>query len=241
MKYTFKPSIGMTLATLIVMAIFIKFGLWQYNKAAAKQALQKQLEISLQQPATGLPATPNDIETLRYKRVKFSGVYVPRYQVLLDNQVENTVVGYHVITPLALSGTQQVILVNRGWVAAVSNLQAPDIVTPTGEQQIEGDIAIPLAKFFTLEAPPPASNTWQPVWQNIDMKRYAKIVPFEIKPYIVRLNKTSVAGGYSRNWSSPGDRVATHLGYAYQWFGFALTLFFIYLVLNIKKVKKVIL
>ncbi|MGQ0442946.1 MAG: SURF1 family cytochrome oxidase biogenesis protein, partial [Methylophilaceae bacterium] len=96
----------------------------------------------------------------------------------------------------------------------------------------------PLANYFTLESAPPTDGKWQQVWQHIDMQRYIKSVPFELKPYIVRLDAKSPVGGFSRNWPAPGNRVITHLGYAYQWFGFALTLFVIYIVLNFKKVKR---
>ena len=178
-----------------------------------------------------------DIEDWRYRRVRFTGTYEPRYQVLLDNQVNNTVVGYHVLTPVRLEGGKQYVLVNRGWVAGNLNRQLPEINTPKGLQKIEGDIFIPLAHFFTLESAPSTDAKWQQLWQHMDMQHYMKSVPFALKPYIVRLDAQSVAGGFSRNWPRPGDRITMHLGYAYQWFGFALTLFVIYIVLNIKKVR----
>jgi len=49
------------------------------------------------------------------------------------------------------------------------------------------------------------------------------------------LSKTE---GFVRNWPPPGERITMHLGYAYQWFGFALTLLVIYIVLNVKKVER---
>jgi surfeit locus 1 family protein len=248
-KYTFRPSVLMTLATIIVMALCIKAGLWQYNKAQAKLMLQTQLNAHLTEPAVALTdaqmagkiASSAD---LRYQRVKFVGVYDTRYQVLLDNQVENTVAGYHVLTPMQVQGSKLYVLVNRGWVAGVPdqvgvNRQLPAIDTPQGSQTIEGDIAIPAAKFFSLEAPA-AGGKWPPnlqnqVWQHLDMKRYAKSVPFGLQPFLIRLDAKNSAGGFVRNWPPPGENISMHLGYAYQWFGFALTLLVIYIVLNLKK------
>jgi len=227
----------MTLATLIVMGICIKLGFWQYNKAEAKTALQAQLEKSLKETPIALPQTIIDTETWRYRRVKFAGTYEPRYQLLLDNQVENTVVGYHVFTPVKLEGGDQYVLINRGWVAGSLDRKVPVITTPQGHQEFEGDIAFPPAKFFTLEPSQPTDGKWQQVWQNMDMRRYAESVPFAILPFVVRLDSSSEAGGFVRNWPLPGMRITTHLGYAYQWFGFALTLFVIYIVLNVKKVE----
>lgn len=242
----------MTLATLATMALCIKAGLWQYNKAESKQALQTQLNARLAEPPTKLTDLQSsdkliagkiaDSENLRYKRLKFAGTYDTRFQVLLDNQVENTVVGYHVLTPMQVEGSQFYVLVNRGWVKGSLDRKPPVVTAPQGRQEIEGDIGLPAKKFFTLEAPPDKDGKWQPilpnqVWQHLDLQRYIQSVPFAMQPFVLRLDAKSKAGGFVRNWPAPGERVNMHLGYAYQWFGFALTLLVIYIVLNVKKVR----
>lgn len=241
MKYTFRPNIWLTLATVLMLGICIKLGMWQYNKADARRTLQKQLNASLNEPVIALPDKIEGLENWRYKRVKFTGKYDTRYQLLLDNQVQNTVAGYHVLTPMQVDGSNTYVLVNRGWVArTAANVgeapKPPVIDTPHGSQQIEGDIGLPASKFFTMDTPPTTASAWQPVWQNLDMARYAKSVPFAVQPFVVRLDPKN-NGGFVRNWPPPGERVTMHLGYAYQWFGFALTLLVIYIVLNVKKVE----
>ena len=245
MNYTFRPNIWMTLATLATMALCIKAGLWQYNKALHKQSLQTQLNARLAEPPTALAdnlladkliaGKILDLENLRYRRVKFIGIYDTRFQVLLDNQVENTVAGYHVLTPMQVEGSQVYVLVNRGWIKGSPDRKPPVVIAPQGRQEIQGDIGLPAKKFFTLEAPPATDSNWQQVWQHLDMQRYIKSVPFAAQPFVVRLDAKSKAGGFVRNWPAPGNRVNMHLGYAYQWFGFALTLLVIYIVLNVKQ------
>jgi surfeit locus 1 family protein len=237
-KYTFRPNLLMTLLALIAIAICLKAGSWQFNKAQSKQVLQTQLNARLAEPPVALPEKLADLETWRYKRVKFAGVYDTRHQVLLDNQVENTKVGYHVLTPMLVEGSQLRVLVNRGWIAGAKDRTVPTVITPQGLQEIEGDVGLPAAKFFTLEAPPATDGKWEVVWQHLDMARYAKSVPYAVQPFVVRLNSQSEAGGFVRNWPAPGEKITMHLGYAYQWFGFALTLLVIYIVLNIKKVER---
>jgi surfeit locus 1 family protein len=237
MKYTFRPNIWMTLATLAVMMLCIKAGLWQFNKAESKQALQTLLNARLTELPVGLPHKITDLEQWRYRRVKFAGVYDTRYQVLLDNQVENIVVGYHVLTPMQVEGSSHYVLVNRGWIPITGNRKVPVVTASQGRQEIEGEIALPSNRFFSLEALPATDGKWQQVWQNLDMARYTKSVPFAVQPFLVRLDAKSKADGFVRNWPPPGERVSMHLGYAYQWFGFALTLLVIYIVLNVKKVR----
>lgn len=237
-RYRFKPKLGMTIATVVVMAICIQLGFWQYNKAQQKIALQQQIEQGLAVQPVRLPEVVDDVESWRYKRVQFEGEYIPKYQILLDNRVNDNVVGYHVLTPMKVDGSQAYVLVNRGWISGSLNREVPVVETPVGKQTLQGDIDFPLKKVFTLEAPAVKNDTWQSVWQHMNMQRYKDAVPFEVKPYIVRLEAGSEGGGFRRNWPIPKDRITVHLGYAYQWFGFALTLFVIYIVLNLKSVYK---
>lgn len=239
MRYTFRPNVWMTLLTILMLILCVKLGLWQLHKAAIKQALQVQLNSRQDEPAVALPDKIVTLENWRYKRVKFSGYYDTRYQLLLDNQVENTVAGYHVLTPMQVQGSKLYVLVNRGWIPRANAkvgavIATPVVETPQGLQQLEGDIGLPAAKFFTLEAPALKGEKWQIVWQNLDMARYTKSVPFAVQPFVVRLDPTNKSGGFVRKWPPPGERVSMHLGYAYQWFGFALTLFVIFIVLNVK-------
>jgi len=234
----------MTIATVVMLSICVKLGMWQYNKADTRRTLQAQLSARLSEPAVALSAKMRDqkkerLESWRYMRVKFDGVYDTHHQILLDNQVQNTVAGYHILTPMQVDGSNTYVLVNRGWVArAAANVgeipKLPSIETPRGKQEVEGDIILPAASYFTMDTPD-IVGAWQPVWQNLDMDRYTKSVPFAVQPFVVRLDAKSHAGGFVRNWPPPGERVSMHLGYAYQWFGFALTLLVIYIVLNVKR------
>lgn len=235
MSYRFRPRLVPTLATLLVAAVCIKLGLWQQHKAALKQSLQTQFEQRLRETPASLPQEITDAQTWRYRRVKLNGSYEPAHQVLLDNQVHDDVAGFHVITPLAVAGSTRRVLVDRGWIAAPADRRMlPDISTPGGTQYIEGYLWLP-GKFFALEAPPATGGPWQTVWQNMDMARYAKSVPFAVLPLVVRLDPQSTAGGFVREWPMPAERIEMHIGYAYQWFGFAFTLMVIYFVVNIKK------
>jgi surfeit locus 1 family protein len=227
----------MTVVMLIMFSLCIKLGFWQHDKAQQKLLLQAQLDRGISEVPVELPGKIADPEAWRYRRVKFAGTYEARYQVLLDNQIENTVAGYHVLTPMKVEGSDLHVLVNRGWIPGPRDRTVPVVEVPQGRQEVTGDIVFPPEKYFTLEAPE-NKESWQVVWQNLDMQRYMKLVPFKVPPYVVRLEPKSGEGVFVRNWPVPGERIATHLGYAYQWFGFALTLLVIYIVLNIKKVER---
>lgn len=234
----FKPTWVGTLVTICCIPLFIKLGLWQYSKAEQKIALQAQYDAGSSHQAEEIPADLGNLEMLRYKQVEVSGQYLKQYQILLDNQVEGETAGYHVITPLKIDGKDELVLVDRGWIPASDNhADMPQVEVPEGVQKVLGQVWVPSKKFYTLSPQQAPQGQWQALWQNMDMDAYAKAVPIKVLPVVIRMSPDN-QGGFVRNWIRPDDRIATHLGYAYQWFGFAFAAFAIYLFVGFRRGNK---
>lgn len=234
--YIFSLSWLGLLVLIICVPLFIKLGLWQYNKAELKKEIQSSYDASLDSEALSLPNKLEDLDAWRYKKIKVKGRYETKYQILLDNQVENDRAGFHVLTPLKLEGRSDYVLINRGWVAGgAAHSDVPEISTPSGTVEIVGLVWIPSKNIFTLESHV-EKKSWNDVWQHMDMDRYQNSVPIHVLPIVVKLDAKSNAGGFVRNWQLPASRIATNMGYAYQWFGFAIASILIFLYTSIKKV-----
>lgn len=234
-SYSFKPSWFGFLVVLVCVPTFIKLGLWQYDKARMKQQIQFAYAAAQQQAVPNLPEQIDDVTSWKHKKVKVAGHYETQYQILLDNQVEQSRGGFHVITPLKIDGRNDYILINRGWVAGnPTHAELPQISTATDPVTLTGLVWVPSQKIFSLEQPT-SSASWQPVWQHMDMQRYQKSVPITVLPFILKLDPASEGGGFVRHWELPAERIATHIGYAYQWFGFAIASVLIFLYTSIKK------
>lgn len=236
----FRPSWLGTLIVAICIPLFIKLGLWQYHKAMLKQEIQAKY-AQQGQALPNLSNHLNDLTQLKYRQVIVHGNFETQYQFLLDNQVENGRAGFHVITPFKIEHTSQYVLVNRGWIAGFAeHAKVPEVQTPAQRLDIIGIVWPASDKVFTLESPEQsraAKATWERVWQNLDIKKFRANSPLPILPVIVKMDPSSPAGGFVRNWQVPSERIVTHLGYAYQWFGFALSAFLIYLYLSIRKLE----
>ncbi len=235
----FKPSLLGTLLTIVCIPVFIKLGYWQYDKAALKQKIQANFTKINPNKLPNLKDYLLNSENLEFKKIEVSGEYETAYQILIDNKVENSMAGYHVITPLKIQDSDTYVLVNRGWIQGHENrADLPVFSTPTGSINVQGMAWLPTKKIFTLEenTQTAAKNPqWQLVWQNLDMQKYVKSAPIKILPIIIKLDSNSPAGGFVRHWEMSADRIMTHLGYAYQWFGFAFAALMIYLYSSIKK------
>lgn len=235
-NYSFKPKLIPTLATLLLLPLMVSLGQWQANKADKKQAMQELYEQRGSSSLIQVGSEPIELESIKFSRVITRGYYEPAYQILLDNQIFKSQAGYHVITPLHITGSDMRILVNRGWVPMGADRNIlPVIETPQAEVEVTGYAHDPSGKYLELAHPDTANNSWQMVWQNFDIKRYTGSVPFSIHPVSILLDPTSMAGGYARDWPKPDARIEVNRGYAVQWYLMSIALVIIYLVTNIKK------
>ncbi|HEX5803074.1 MAG TPA: hypothetical protein VFY24_08610, partial [Azospira sp.] len=52
--------------------------------------------------------------------------------------------------------------------------------------------------------------------------RYRQAVDFPLQPIVLQLDPASAGGGgFVRDWPRPDERIERHVGYAWQWYGFA--------------------
>lgn len=204
----------------ILVPVFVSLGLWQWNKAAAKEARQVLLDQRGGEAPVRLSGTPVAAESLRFRRITVRGTYEPQYQILVDNRVHQERAGYHVVTPLRIEGSEMRVLVNRGWISAEGTRALPQFDTPSQTVALLATAVVPGTRFFTLAAEP-AGPGWQPRWQNLDLARYRQAVPFPLQPVVLELDPNSAGGGFVREWPRPDEHIERHVGYAWQWFGFA--------------------
>ena len=250
MGWVITPSLVGVVSIAVCIPLFIKLGLWQYNKAQQQILVQAAYKQSVENSAIDLPLNLASYDALKYKKVKVSGHYETKFQILLDNQVENDRAGFHVVTPFNIANTSQYVLVDRGWILGKdTHTELPTFDTPETSLEVVGQVWLPSVKIFSLEKKMTKPNagtksgvngestatSWQLLWQYMDMAKYKASVPITILPIVIRLDGQSQAGGFIRNWQIPVDRIATNLSYAYQWFGFAFAALGIFLVMSIKR------
>lgn len=235
MRYRFRPTLIPTLATLVLLPLFVSLGFWQLDRADQKRALQADYDARSLDERMLIDGTLQSADSLRFYKVIAHGHYDTDHQILLDNRVHHGQPGYYVVTPLKLRGSEVRVLVNRGWVPlGESRAHLPDIATPGGEQEITGVATVPLERRFSLggEAIP---GQWQSVWPYLDLARYASAVSFPLQPVVVLLDPASPAGGFVRDWGRLDTGIAIHQGYAFQWFALAFALVTIYVFVNLEK------
>jgi surfeit locus 1 family protein len=232
-NYRFKPALLPTLATLVLLPLFVSLGLWQLHRADEKTALMRQREERQSQPALhGLEAF--NTEASRYRRVELAGEFDTTHQFLLDNQVFNQQAGYLVLTPLRIAGTHEAVLVNRGWVpVGADRRRLPEVALDSAEAHINGLIDHFPGVGFKLKGAEIPSPGWPSVVQLLDAERLSKHLGYRLLPYQVLL-AADEPGGYARDWKQASLNPEKNRGYALQWFSFASVLAGLYVWFGFK-------
>lgn len=234
-KYQFSPRLLPTLATCVLLPIFVFLGFWQLNRAYFKENLESQIRIHSNDAPIEIKKAIEDPKKFEYYPVKLSGRYDNTHQLLLDNRFYRHQLGFEVLTLVSISQGQSV-LVNRGWIPKPANSsQLPKLYAVNGVQTIKGKLIIPQNKIFKLGLTRYADEEWPRVIPNLSWESINKALPNKkILPFIIQLDP-SAKNGYIRNWRPVTMSPNKHKGYAVQWFAMAGTLVIIFITVNIRR------
>jgi surfeit locus 1 family protein len=211
-----RPAFVPTLAAVACVALFVTAGVWQHGRMEQKLALRAQLDAASALPAAALPGG-GDLDAWRYRPVVIEGTFDAAHQVLLDNRVHDGRAGYEVIAPFRL-GDGRAVVVDRGWVPqGATRAQLPDVPPPSGTVTVRGRInRLPAYVELARDAAP------GPVWQNLDLARYAQVTGLALLPVLVEETVPPPAGDtLVRDRPAPDFGVDMHRIYMVQWFIFA--------------------
>jgi surfeit locus 1 family protein len=215
-----RRAVIVLLAAIVGAAATARLGWWQLDRAAQKEALQQSIDAAAALPelppaalATSAPAAREQ----HYRAVRLRGTWLAHATVFLDNRQMDGKPGFFVVTPLRLSGSNDAVLLQRGWLPRdVRDRKAlPHVATPSGEIELHGRIAPPPSRLYQLGA-----DEQGPIRQNLDVEDYAREIGVRLRPLSVQQDDDSAtsADHLLRHWPRPAVDVAKHHGYAFQWF-----------------------
>ena len=96
-----------SVATALLVAVGVRLGFWQLDRAAQKIAYVEAVADRAARPALdnqGVRALKHDQMDAIHRPVRLTGQWLARHTVYLDNRQMGGKVGYYVIAPLQLTG-----------------------------------------------------------------------------------------------------------------------------------------
>lgn len=240
-SYIFKPTLIPSLVTIALLYLMISLGLWQIDRAEYKANLESIIESKKSTQAIPFRSikygTSEEAQNeWLYQPVSIEGSFDLEHQIYFDNQVNNTVAGYNVYTPLILS-TNTGILINRGWLpTGKSRNNLPDIslIEPHTNIRLTGLLTPPPSKTLVLAENANSYLKWPAVLQYIDITEIQKHLDYQLLPVTIIMNNQSQTS-LEILPIKINMRSEKHTAYAFQWFALSLALLIIYIVVNLKR------
>jgi len=227
----FRPTWWGFALALAGCAAGVALGNWQLRRAEERRAVETSLAAAQRGPVLDIPASAIDPGDYALHRVEARGEFVAAQTILLENKIRNGRLGYEVITPLRIARGTMHVLVNRGWVAAGPRLdQPPQIVTPAGEQHIEGIALERLPQALEAGSGPPQGR----VWQNLRLDDFRAASGLALQPLVVEQHSDS-GDGLLRDWPHADSRARTNEMYAMQWYSLAALSLILFTVLSFRR------
>jgi surfeit locus 1 family protein len=213
-------------APVALLTVCLGMSVFQVYRATVKAERYDQMQAAKAAAPMQLTefakSTSPAFETLNLRKLSLRGTWLPEKTIFLDNKIRNRWVGYHVLTPLQLEGSEWVILVNRGWIKAPKlRSELPQVKSPNGTVELAGNARKFEQRVFELEAETRSGRVWQHVREadyiaNSGLSSTQKVVP------LIALQTSASDDGLIREWTQPDHPSLHHIGYAVMWFIFAL-------------------
>ena len=220
----------MTFLSVVAALVFIRLGFWQLDRLEQRRIFNARVLSQINQPVFSLQgdALNKDLYELEYRSVTVSGRYDFENEIAIRNQAFENQVGVHLVTPLIISGTDQAILVDRGWIPdADFRNEDWSKFAENGEVEVVGVLRRSRTKpdFGSRTDPTPAPGEPRRIaWFFVNVDGIQKQIPYELMKgaYIQQEPDPKWDGFPKRSTSEVEISEGSHQSYALQWFSFAL-------------------
>ena len=212
---------------LTLVPLFVGLGFWQLDRAGQKRQLASTQEARRKTPVLELDGRDLDSDDVEHRMLAASGTFIPEKSVFVENRKHQGKTGFHVISPMSVGSGDRYLMVNRGWVRTPPNEERSAAVRVTGRAVVPQPPAIRLGGGFT-----PALS--QQRWPYFTLETYSAWSGLTVYPFMV-LQSPDDGHGFVRAWVSKPIDETMHIGYALQWFAFALIVAVIWVRISLVK------
>ena len=235
-KFEWQLNTKIIVFSLVLFPLLIVLGFWQLERAEEKRSIVDEFRLNQQAP----PATLEDLlesSNHQYRSAWLTGTLDGGRRIFLDNRVKHGRPGYEVVEAMTVLGLNvgagpQLVLVNRGWVAAsLDRRQLPQIETVVGEVQLRGSLYRNLRGGYRLDDGISTITEWPSRVGWASVERAAELFGADFYAYQLRLDADSI-GALDTGWVTVAVQPAKHTGYAFQWFAMAVVLLVMTLIAN---------
>lgn len=238
----FTPTLIPTIAFLLLLPVLLRLGIWQLDRAEEKRQLIANLEAKSSEQSMSLEQALQ-LDNPDQTKVMVAGQPVSDVHLVVDNQKHEGRLGYEVygLWQTEAEASDQLppyVLVSRGWLARQDFYQKVPNIQKFSDNELSGQL------YFSKGANQVVAQNAQ--WQKFDdawligqfdletIAEKAGEMGYHTAPFVVR-QQADPGSPFVRKWQLVASPPEKHIAYAVQWFGMALVLIILFIVLNLKR------
>jgi surfeit locus 1 family protein len=202
---------------IVAAAVFVRLGFWQLHRRQERRARNALITARLDSAEIDVNALPGDTTLARFRRVRVAGVPDYDHELVYAARSYKGSPGVNLLTPIRFPGRDTAVIVDRGWVYAGDGATVDFGKWHDRDSTFTG---------YVEEFPSSGGSTYtgKPriiARMSADVVRRA--LPYPVAPvYVVVLGDSAIAPDRVARLSVPPLDDGPHMGYALQWFAFAL-------------------
>ena len=222
------------LAAIVVALIALSLGNWQSRRAEKKQRLASEQTLQAALPPLDMQLLNEGKAPAYFRSVQMTGSFIAQWPIYLDNRPYQGKAGFYLLMPFKLKDSEKTLLVMRGWLPrdAQNRVQLPIIPTPEGELQLEGKVRESVGHVMQLGSEPALQSGV--IRQNLEVTELSKASGLKLENFIIE-QISDTEDGLIRDWPQPSLGMEKHRGYAFQWYGLAVTALLFFIATGIKR------
>jgi surfeit locus 1 family protein len=216
-----RRALAFVLFAVVVSAGCVRLGFWQLDRLSQRRAINAMMASRLGGAPRPARELMRDSATAAYRRTTVTGSFDFDREFALGSRTRQGSPGVNIVTPLRIAGTDTAVLVNRGWV------YAPDAMTVDLMRWREPASATANGYLIAVKgtaAGPFVAARNSRVLRYLDRDSLSKLLPYPVAPFLVVVTDTETTASDSTpvRLGAPVLDEGPHLGYAFQWFAFAV-------------------
>jgi surfeit locus 1 family protein len=210
-----------------LILLFLRLGVWQLSRLQERKAANEVLAAQLAQSSFSINDEVDSVEwePLLDRGASAIGTYDFENQMVLVQQRHNGQFGVHLVTPLLLDGSDKAVLVDRGWVPSAES--EPGVIAQFDEMgtvEVVGFVQNTERLPRTARTDPNPTLFEREIFQ-INTPRLQEKLPYDLLPVFLLQTPDPDQTTFDIPFRSEPEidlSDGPHLGYALQWFAFAI-------------------
>jgi surfeit locus 1 family protein len=203
---------------VVAAALFIRLGIWQVARLRERQG--RNAIVAAAQRSTPRPvlSLPRDTGAVHYRPATADGRFDFEHELVLASRTHQGSPGVELLTPVRVAGTDTAVLVDRGWV------YSPDGGTVDRARWRESDTAH-VTGYVELYAPDAGATSAAADARRVRRVSRSEIaakIPYPVADVYLVATSDTAGNAHPVRREIPVLDDGPHLGYAVQWFCFAL-------------------